>query len=111
MSKVALVGLYSENVEGYPPLGLLYIGTALKKNNNDVKIIHESAEKISSIVSEIERFKPELVGMSVFTGYHNTDYLELSKTLKRKGYKIVWGNAHPSILPEQTLQEGAIDFV
>ncbi len=109
--KVVLISLYSDEIRGVPPLGSLYIGTALKKNNFEIEIIHKNANDIVSIISEVEDYQPDLVGMSVFTGYNNRKYIELSQVLKGVGYKIVWGNAHPSLMPEQVLNEPCVDFV
>ena len=50
-----------------PPLGLLYLATALTKNGFGVKIIHRQAVEIDKIIGEIESYRPDLVGMSVFT--------------------------------------------
>ncbi|MDO8667556.1 MAG: radical SAM protein [bacterium] len=109
--KVALISLYRDDTSGNPPLGSLYLATALKKNGFIPKIIFKSESQIGQIESEIENFKPALIGMSVFTGYLNKRYVDLSRQLKDKGYLIVWGNAHASLLPEQVLRESAIDFV
>jgi len=109
--KVALISLYSKNTKGIPPLALLYLATSFKKNNIQSKIIYREGEEVKEIIKEVEDYKPDLVGMSVFTGYYNKKNIELSRILKDKGYKIVWGNAHPSLLPRQSLQEDCIDFV
>ncbi len=109
--KIALVALRNDNAGLVPPLGLLYLATALKKNGFTPKIIFKSETQTGRVEAEIEDFKPDLIGMSVFTGYLNKKYVDLSRKLKNKGYRIVWGNAHASLLPEQVLKESAIDFV
>ena len=109
--KVALISLYSNEAKDIPPLASLYLATVLTTNGFGAKIIHKNANAIDSIISEVVDYNPDLIGMSVFTGYNNKKSVELSKSLKAKGYKIVWGNAHPSLLPEQTLKEPSIDFV
>lgn len=109
--KVALISLYSDDVKGIPPLALLYLATALKNHGHESKIIHKNANNSGDIVAEIEDYQPDLIGMSVFSGYNNKKYVALSRELKSKGYKIVWGNAHPSLFPEQCLREPSIDFV
>ena len=109
--KIALISLRRDDTSGNPPLGSLYLATALKKNGFIPKIIFKSESQIGRIEPEIEDFKPALIGMSVFTGYLNKEYVDLSRKLKAKGYLIVWGNAHASLLPEQVLAEPAIDFV
>ena len=109
--KVALIALRSDSAKGISPLGPLYLATALKKSGFIPKIIYKKESEIDQIGPEIAEFKPDLIGMSVFTGYMNKHYVDLSRKLKEAGYLIVWGNAHPSLLPEQVLAEPAIDFV
>jgi anaerobic magnesium-protoporphyrin IX monomethyl ester cyclase len=110
--KTAIISLFVDDVQGIPPLGPLYVATALKKHGHDVLIIHENADQgLEKVIQAVFDYKPDLVGMSVFTGYNNGNYIKLSRLFKEKGYKIVWGNAHPSLLPEQVLSEPAIDFV
>lgn len=109
--KVALISLCKGALNSVPPLALLYLATALKQKGHGSKILHYSSSDLDKVIQEVEEYKPDLVGMSVFTGYNNEQYVELSKDLKAKGYKIAWGNAHPSLLPEQALAEDFIDFV
>lgn len=110
--KVALISLCKgQEVNSVPPLALLYLATALKKNGHESKIIHKSVKDSEVALREAMVFGPDLVGMTVFTGYNNQAYVELSGQLKRQGCRIVWGNAHPTLLPEQALNESSIDFV
>lgn len=109
--RIALIALRGNDTKGISPLGLLYLATALKKHGFIPKIIYKKESEIGEIEPEIADFKPALVGMSVFTGYLNKRYVDLSRSLKTKGHLIVWGNAHASLLPEQVLKEPAIDFV
>jgi len=109
--KIALIALHSDDSKGISPLGQLYLATALKKNGFIPKIIYKKESEVGQIEAEIENFKPDLIGMSVFTGYLNKQYVNLSRALKARGYLIAWGNAHASLLPEQVLKEEFIDFV
>ena len=79
--KTALISLYSDDVKGVPPLALLYLATALKKQGLESKIIHRNAKDFEEVIKEVEDYGPALVGMSVFTGYHNKKYVELSRYL------------------------------
>jgi len=53
------------------------------------------------------------VAFSVMTGYQIKDALKVSRAIKNKypEVKIVWGGWHPSILPEQTIQNELIDLI
>jgi len=109
--KVALISIYNDDTKGIPPLGPLYLATALKKNGFEPKIIHKNARDFDAIQSEVEEFGPDLVGLSVFTGYLNQRCVALSQNLKAKGYLIVWGNAHPSLVPSEVLVKDYVDFI
>lgn len=109
--KIVLVSLYGHGVKGIPPLGILYLATVLKKNGHSVEIVHEEAIQIEKLIGKIDGFKPDLVGMSVFTGYNNEFYADLSDALKEKGHLIVWGNAHATLLLNQVLSDKSVDFV
>jgi len=109
--KIALIALRGNDSKGISPLGPLYLATALKKHGFIPKIIYKREKEIGQIEPEIEAFKPDLIGMSVFTGYLNKQYVDLSRALKAKGYLIAWGNAHASLLPKEVLKENFIDFV
>ncbi len=109
---IVLIRINSAQTINNPPLGLLYIGDALKKAGYEVKIYHICEDDIYKYVDEIVRTDPIWVGFSVNTGWSMTAALNMSKEIKKHSeLPIVWGNAHPSLLPEQCLREDAIDFV
>ncbi|MFA6171554.1 MAG: radical SAM protein [Patescibacteria group bacterium] len=109
--KVALISLYAGSARGIPPLGSLYLATALKKKGIGAKIFHADAGQLEELISKIRSYCPDLAGMSVFTGHLNKKYVQLSKELKKEGYQTVWGNAHPSLLPNEVLKENYVDFI
>ncbi len=95
------------------PLGILSVGSALKKRGFEVKLINITEKKIDKTVDEIVTLNPEFLGVSVMTGIQTKHSAELCKKVKRKkkDLPIVWGGIHPSLLPEQCLQENYIDYV
>lgn len=54
------------------PLGMLSIATYLKENGHTVKIIDRTI-KTTNIKKELEAFKPDIVGVSVFSLKSFTD--------------------------------------
>lgn len=95
-----------------PPLGLLYVGDALKKAGYEVEVFHLSTEQIHEYVLKILAKSPLFVGFSVFTGEAIRACAEMCREIKRNSkIPIVWGNAHPSLLPHKCLSEEYIDFV
>lgn len=95
------------------PLGILSVGSALKRAGLEVKLINITEKNISRTADEIVELSPEFVGVSVMTGIQTKHSAELCKKIKDKkpGIPIIWGGIHPSLLPEQCLGESCIDYV
>lgn len=109
---IVLIKINHPQFTFHPPLGLLYVANALKKNGFDAKIFHIPSDKLSMYVPQIVELYPLFVGFSVFTGEAMRDYAWLCKSIKSlSSAPIVWGNAHPSLLPAQCLKEEYIDIV
>ncbi len=96
------------------PLSLIYAATHSVKRGYRVKILDlriaptRWREEIDACVSEGCR----LVGLSVMTGNPIRTSLEISRYVKKRhGVPTVWGGPHPTILPEQTLADDAVDYV
>ena len=117
-NKVVLV--YPRYVTGWQvqtrlaiPLSLLCVGTPVSLAGYQVKIIDQRIEPHwrSILIEELAQ-APVCVGVSSMTGPQLKFALEISKIAKRYGNApIVWGGVHPSLLPEQTLQNENIDMV
>jgi len=97
-----------------PPFGILYLASALEKEGFRVKLYHEKGtpKNIRFIVEDILNSHPLFVGFSTLTGPSLTPTLDASRVLKRKlNIPVVWGGLHPTMLPEQTLNNDCIDLV
>jgi len=110
---IVLVKINHPRYTFHPPQGLLYIADSLRKSGYDVKIFHINPNEVTdSVIAEIVGLKPLYVGCSVFTGEMMRSYARLCREIKSSSQiPIVWGNAHPSMLPEDCLKEDYIDFV
>lgn len=117
MSQVVLFRpkeVYSDRIANHePPLGLIYLATALKQAGFSVTVIDTLrltdglAEARAAITDETI-----LAGVGVMTGYQIAGALNFARAVKEiKPVPIVWGGLHPSLLPEQTLQHGLVDIV
>lgn len=94
------------------PMGILSVGSALKKAGWAVELLNVNEKEIVKVVDDIVRINPLYVGLSVMTGVQTQHSAELSKLLRSKSnIPIVWGGIHPSLLPEQCLAEEYIDYV
>lgn len=114
MNKIILIQInHSEDhSEKILPIGILSVGSALKKNGFTVELININEKEIDRTVDYVISKNPFYVGFSVMTGRQTMHSAKMSKILKeRSGLKIMWGGIHPSLLPEQCLSESYIDFV
>ena len=95
------------------PLGILSVGSALKKAGFETKLINITEKEIDKTIDEIITMSPEFLGVSVMTGIQTKHSAELCRKIKAKNHQIpiVWGGIHPSLLPEQCLGENYIDYV
>lgn len=107
--KVLLVYPGDKSSAGAYSLGLLYVARSLQKINIDVSILHLAWDSIKKIRYENYLF----VGISMLTGKMISDGLEVAKLIKKynANIPIVLGGVHPSLLPEQTLQDELVDIV
>ncbi|HUT96328.1 MAG TPA: radical SAM protein, partial [Candidatus Paceibacterota bacterium] len=95
------------------PLGILSVGSALKKAGFEVKLMNVTEKNIEKAAEEIISLNPDFVGVSIMTGIQTKHSAELSKQIKalKSDLPIVWGGIHPSLLPEQCLGENYVDYV
>ncbi|MFC1851297.1 B12-binding domain-containing radical SAM protein [candidate division CSSED10-310 bacterium] len=95
------------------PLSVLCVATPVSRAGYEVKIIDQRTEPDwrSILINELSH-EPICVGISTMTGPQLKYALEISSLVKKYGHSpVVWGGIHPSLLPEQTLQNENIDFV
>ena len=115
MSKIILVQInHSEDhSEKILPLGILSVGSALKKSGFDVELINITENEIDEMAKLLVNKKPLYLGLSVMTGRQTAHSAKLSQKIKILSplLPIVWGGIHPSLLPEQCLSEDYIDYV
>lgn len=101
-------GYYSRAL--FNPLGLLSIGSHLKRIGNNVKLVDRcvSRENFDKILDE---FKPEIVGVSLMSARGLKDALKVSKKAHEKGIPVAWGGAMPSMQHEICLESEYVDYV
>lgn len=98
----------------YPPLGLLYLGTVLKNEGHEVKIIDCVPQNIGyeELEAEIKKNQPFAIGITTFTT-SMVDVLltaELAKKINPKIYTIIGGH-HPTLYPQESVRYQNIDFI
>lgn len=101
-----------DHSEAILPLGILSVGSALKKSGYNVELININENQINAAVDYIIAKNPIYVGLSVMTGVQTKHSAEMSRQIKsRSKIDIVWGGIHPSLLSEQCLKSSYIDYV
>ena len=92
------------------PLGLLSIGSHLKRIGHDVKIYDRNVDstKISKVFSD---FRPDMVGVSVMSSRGLKDAIKVSKAAKERNICVAWGGQMPSMQPELVLENNDVDYV
>jgi len=93
-------------------MGILCVGSALKEAGFTVELINITEKEINDTADYIVKEKPLYFGLSIMTGIQTQHSAELSQRIKAKSsIPVLWGGIHPSLLPEQCLQEDYIDYV
>lgn len=116
MSKVLLIRPHVtlDDTQSYatesPPIGIISLGSFLRFKGIDVTAIDLCTHPQLNIASEVSKIKPDVIGISSMT----CDFpsaLNIAKQIKQHcNIPIVLGGAHPTIFPEEVLQNDSIDF-
>ncbi|MBF0103106.1 MAG: B12-binding domain-containing radical SAM protein [Desulfobacterales bacterium] len=95
------------------PLGLLYLSRLLEANGYRVNIVDQRIEENThDRLKKLVEQKPLWIGITAMTGEPIKHALELANFVKLHTHApVVWGGIHPTILPEQTLQNENVDYV
>ena len=93
------------------PLGLISIGTYLKSEGHEVKIVDLNVTR-ANVKKTIKDFKPDLLGVSVHYQKQLPVALDVSKAAHKQGVPVVWGGPFcNNILLEHYYDSGVVDFV
>lgn len=107
-------GLDIRAVSVFLPLSVTFLAAALERAGFEARILDLRIEKnrAKKLREELAR-KPLYVGISAMTGRQLHGGLEAARLARRfsPGTPLVWGGIHPSILPEETLQNPLVDLV
>jgi len=98
-----------------PPLNLTYIASYLIDLEITMKIIDAKAKNLNyrQIKKEIQKFNPDLVGISVFITAAIKHCYDIARIVKEVNPKclVVFGGRHPTFEPEETLKVDEVDLV
>jgi anaerobic magnesium-protoporphyrin IX monomethyl ester cyclase len=94
----------------YPPLGLLYISSALKKAGHTVQVFDSTFRSPADYRNELAGFEPELVGLyaNIIT---REAVLEMLGVTRELGYPAIVGGPDPTGDGDAYLQAGILAVV
>lgn len=90
----------------YPPLGLLYLSSHLKRRGVDLRIFDTTFRTFSEFVTLIERERPPVVGISCNL-MTKRNVLRMMAQCRRVGARVVLGGPEPPYYAERYLDHGA----
>ena len=103
-----------DNIGLYPNNAIQILGTILHQNGFDVHIVDGRYLSVDDAVREILSLLDKdlvFIGFSVMTIQVKWAYLASCKIKKNCPHvKIAWGGVHPTLFPEQTALDDAIDL-
>ncbi|MFW9821166.1 MAG: B12-binding domain-containing radical SAM protein [Candidatus Thorarchaeota archaeon] len=85
---------------GFPPMGILYLGTYLSEHNFDVSILDQFARDLSKeeMLNWIKKEDPDILGFSTITtagtGKSSAEIARIVKVKINPNVKILFGNYH-----------------
>lgn len=104
---VAKVGVF------YPPLGLCYLKSPLQADGHHVKVVDGEASglSLSSILSVVEDYQPDIVGIQIVSPLWRTAIAIATAVKERHKIPIVAGGPHVTLTREEALREApAFDY-
>lgn len=104
-----------EGTEVMPPLGLLSLAAYLRdRSPHRAVVIDADAERLNGdrLAARLSAAAPDAVGVTAMT-HTLRDALRTVQTIKRAlpATPLIMGGPHPSLFPEETLRQEAVDFV
>ncbi|MCG8603428.1 B12-binding domain-containing radical SAM protein, partial [bacterium] len=90
-----------------PPLGLLYVGAALRQAGHEVELdLSEDSEK----QEDFDYSNADLVGITATTSQFKKA-LKIAQVAHEQGKIVIMGGPHPTSSAEETLKSGYVDYV
>lgn len=97
----------------YPPLGILYLASYVRQRHPDItwKISDGTFEGYDKTIEDINRFKPDILGISFTTPFATAAYKVVDLIKKnRSDVLVVCGGPHPSAMPDEIFKRSKADI-
>ncbi|MCX6746803.1 MAG: radical SAM protein [Candidatus Pacearchaeota archaeon] len=111
------------------PISLIYLGSVLKENNVEIRILDINndlitlgktnnlsvEEYLNHFTEDLEKFDPDLIGITVLFSGRFKKAIKITQKLKKdltKDVPIIFGGIHPTIFPKEILENyPEVDYV
>ena len=107
------LGRFAGLLEPMPCIGLAYIAAALEAHGDTVRVVDMFAAHLSGdeVLERIERFRPDLVGMTVLTPSAAV-CSALSRAIRARmpEVRIAWGAIHADLFAHEIVASGDADY-
>ena len=101
---------YTNSFTTSAPLGLMSIATYCQQHGHTVQI-HDRTIKHASLKKVLRDFSPDVVGVSYFALKQTKDAIKVSAFCKKKGLPVIWGGQMATVLNEEVLATGVVDYI
>lgn len=117
--KILLINPSQEKVYGrkmmpaYPALGPLYIGSVLKEEGHQVRLIDIDTEEVDEdrFRSIFKDFNPDVIGVTSVTPTFNNALKWAGLAKQIKDVPVVWGGVHATIASEEAIRQDCVDIL
>lgn len=93
-----------------PQLGIAYLG-AVSETRGDQVVVYDGDVEDSPLASVLREYEPQLVGITANTTQIKGAWRDAGIVKDWRDIPVVLGGPHPSVLPQESLEQGGVDFV
>ncbi len=97
----------------YPPLGICYLSSVLKREGHSTKIIDAEIEdkSLNDILAETKNFNPDLIGFTCTTPLFSVAWKIAEKIKEKVDTPLLVGGPHVTVLPDNSVKpDGPFDY-
>ncbi|HPQ68332.1 MAG TPA: radical SAM protein [bacterium] len=106
------LGLYSQFMTRYPPLGMMYLASLLRRDGHEVAFIDAEGENLESesVIARMRPFAPELLvgNINVYNSYRNI--LDMITINNAFDVPLIVRGHFPSAYADETMSHPEIDY-
>ncbi len=99
----------------FPPINLTYIASYLIDLDVDVEILDTKVKNLSiyQIKKKIQKFNPDIVGISVFVTAALKSSIDIAKIVKEvnRNCFVIFGGRHPTFESDSTISINEVDII